>query len=110
MSLALISTALDMMRFTSLMMGASAVAGVLIGINLQQKINEMWGDAGSNLYVSFAFVVVLVTVGGYVYYDAWKISYQVDTNEPRPNWILAGPSTEFSCTAFETIHFFSRWH
>lgn len=57
-----------------IMMGASAVAGVLIGIDVQQKINEMWGDAGSNLYVSFAFVVVLVVVGGYVYYDAWKIA------------------------------------
>ncbi|HEX9859642.1 MAG TPA: sulfite exporter TauE/SafE family protein, partial [Nitrospirota bacterium] len=55
-------------------MGASAVVGVLVGIKIQQYINELWGDAGSNLYVSVAFVVVLVIVGGFVFRDAIKIA------------------------------------
>src|SRR4030042_3621611 len=31
-----------------------------------------WGPAVSNLFVSLSFVVILVIVGGYVFYDAWK--------------------------------------
>ncbi|HZD60843.1 MAG TPA: sulfite exporter TauE/SafE family protein [Anaerolineae bacterium] len=50
----------------------SATIGVQLGILVQRYINRMWGEAGSNLYVSFAFVLVLVTVGGYVFYDAQK--------------------------------------
>lgn len=57
-----------------LAMGGSAVIGVLVGIKIQQYINELWGDAGSNLYVSVAFVVVLVIVGGFVFRDAIKIA------------------------------------
>lgn len=57
-----------------LVMAVSATIGVQIGIKVQQYISKMWGAAGSNLYVSFAFVLVLVTVGGYVFYDAWKIN------------------------------------
>jgi hypothetical protein len=57
-----------------LIMGLSAIAGVQIGIRVQEYIFNKWGDAGSNLYVSLAFVFILVTVGGYVFYDAWKIS------------------------------------
>ncbi len=55
-------------------MAASATIGVQIGIKMQEYILAKWGEAGSNLYVSVSFVVVLVTVGGYVFYDAWKIS------------------------------------
>jgi uncharacterized membrane protein YfcA len=57
-----------------IVMAASATLGVQIGIKIQEMILAKWGQAGSNLYVSLAFVVVLVTVGGYVFYDAWKIS------------------------------------
>lgn len=57
-----------------LVMAASAVVGVQVGIQIQHMILAKWGPAGSNLYVSLAFVVVLVVVGGYVFYDAWKIS------------------------------------
>ncbi len=57
-----------------LIMGISATAGVQLGIRVQEFIFNRWGDAGSNLYVSLAFVFILVTVGGYVFYDAWKIS------------------------------------
>jgi len=57
-----------------LVMAASAIAGVQVGIKIQEYIFNKWGPAGSNLYVSLAFVFILVTVGGYVFYDAWKIS------------------------------------
>ncbi|MBU3948678.1 MAG: sulfite exporter TauE/SafE family protein [Proteobacteria bacterium] len=53
---------------------ASAVVGVQVGIQIQHYILEKWGEAGSNLYVSLAFVVILVLVGGYVFFDAWKIA------------------------------------
>lgn len=55
-----------------LVMAASAGAGVWVGINIQEWILAKWGQAGSNLYVSLSFVVILVVVGGYVFYDAWK--------------------------------------
>jgi uncharacterized membrane protein YfcA len=55
-----------------LVMAMSAIIGVQIGIKVQEFIFRTWGDAGSNLYVSLAFVFILVTVGGYVFRDAWK--------------------------------------
>ncbi len=57
-----------------LVMAASAGAGVWLGIHIQELILAKWGEAGSNLYVSLSFVVILVVVGGYVFYDAWKTS------------------------------------
>lgn len=53
-----------------LIMAVSAGIGVQIGIKIQQFILAMWGQAGSDLYVSLSFVFVLVTVGGYVMKDA----------------------------------------
>ncbi len=55
-------------------LAANAIFGVLVGIRVQQYINEILGDAGSNLYVSFALLVVLVVVGGFVFNDARKIA------------------------------------
>jgi uncharacterized membrane protein YfcA len=57
-----------------LVMAASAAVGVQVGIKLQQWILQTYGAAGSDLYVSVSFVAVLVIVGGYVFYDAWKSS------------------------------------
>jgi uncharacterized membrane protein YfcA len=57
-----------------LLMAVFASIGVQVGIQIQHRILASWGQAGSNLYVSLAFVVVLVVVGGYVFYDAWKLS------------------------------------
>jgi uncharacterized membrane protein YfcA len=57
-----------------LIMAVSATVGVQVGIQIQHWILEQWGEAGSNLYVSLAFVVVLVVIGGYVFYDAWKLA------------------------------------
>ncbi len=55
-----------------LVLGVSAEAGVLYGAHIQEKIKAAFGDAGSNLYVSVAFVVILAVVGGFVLRDAWK--------------------------------------
>ncbi len=55
-----------------IVLGVSAEAGVLYGAHIQEKIKQAFGDAGSNLYVSVAFVVILATVGGFVLRDAWK--------------------------------------
>jgi uncharacterized membrane protein YfcA len=55
-----------------LVMAASATVGVQAGIKIQEMILAKWGEAGSNLYVSLSFVLVLIVVGGYVFYDAWK--------------------------------------
>jgi hypothetical protein len=56
-----------------IILGVSAEAGVLYGAHIQEKIKAAFGDAGSNLYVSVAFVVILAVVGGFVLRDAWKI-------------------------------------
>jgi len=52
--------------------GVFAEAGVLYGATIQEKIKMAYGDAGSNLYVSVAFVVILATVGTFVLRDAVK--------------------------------------
>ncbi|MBI3937025.1 MAG: sulfite exporter TauE/SafE family protein [Betaproteobacteria bacterium] len=56
-----------------LIMGASAEAGVLVGAHIQEATKRGFGDAGSNLYVSAVFVIVLATVGGYVLRDALRM-------------------------------------
>jgi uncharacterized membrane protein YfcA len=56
-----------------LVLGVSAEIGVLVGVSVQTSIKEALGDAGSNLYVSLVFVMILATIGGYVLYDACKI-------------------------------------
>lgn len=70
-----------------LVMGVSAEAGVLVGAHLQKYIKETFGDAGSNLYVSAAFVVALGIVGSFVLWDAWKIYRSGTTNAEE----TAGP-------------------
>jgi hypothetical protein len=57
-----------------LVMAVTAVIGVQIGIKIQKYILNQFGGAGSNLYISTVFLVVLVFVGGYVFYDAWKLA------------------------------------
>ncbi len=66
-----------------IVLGISAEAGVLYGAHIQENIKKAFGDAGSNLYVSVAFVVILATVGGFVLRDAWKTykSGNMDTKE-----------------------------
>ena len=56
-----------------LIMGVFAEIGVQVGIMIQKHILDKWGQAGSNLYVSLIFVLVLVIVGSFVMRDAVKM-------------------------------------
>jgi uncharacterized membrane protein YfcA len=57
-----------------LVMAATAIIGVQIGIQVQKLILHQWGNAGSNLYVSLSFVFILVVVGAYVFWDAVRLT------------------------------------
>jgi uncharacterized membrane protein YfcA len=69
-----------------LIMGLFAEVGVQLGIMLQKHILDKWGEAGSNLYVSVTFVLVLVIVGSFVMRDAIKMKSAKEED------IEAGPS------------------
>ncbi len=64
-----------------IVLGISAEAGVLYGAHIQENIKKAFGDAGSNLYVSVAFVVILAVVGSFVLRDAWKTYKSGNTHE-----------------------------
>ncbi len=72
-----------------IVLGISAEAGVLYGAGIQEKIKAAFGDAGSNLYVSVAFVVILATVGGFVLRDAWKTYRSGNAHEEEKTGKLA---------------------
>jgi uncharacterized protein len=55
-----------------LVMAASATVGVWIGADFQREIRANFGEAGSSLYVSLAFVAVLTLVGSFVLRDALR--------------------------------------
>jgi uncharacterized membrane protein YfcA len=55
-----------------LILAATAIIGVQIGIKVQEIIYNEWGDAGSGLYVSLAFVVILTIIGTYMFIDSRK--------------------------------------
>ena len=63
-----------------LVMAVTAALGMWWGAGVQQSVRESFGEAGSNLYVSVAFVVVLAIVGGFVLRDAILI-YRAGTTE-----------------------------
>lgn len=63
-----------------LILGVSAEFGMLYGAGVQERIKSSFGDAGSNLYVSAAFVVVLAIVGTWVMLDAWTLHRRGTTN------------------------------
>ena len=64
-----------------LIFGVFAEAGVLYGVHIQESIKRSFGDAGSNLYVSAAFVLVLGIVGSFVMRDAIKSLKDSDGQE-----------------------------
>jgi len=68
-----------------LIMGVFAEIGVQLGIVLQRHILEIWGQAGSNLYVSLVFVFVLVVVGSFVMRDALKMKHAKDSDASAPS-------------------------
>jgi uncharacterized membrane protein YfcA len=55
-----------------LVMAVSAIAGVKLGVQVQNLVRDAWGDAGSNLYISVTFVSVLVVVAIYMLTDVRK--------------------------------------
>jgi uncharacterized membrane protein YfcA len=72
-----------------IVLGISAEAGVLYGAHIQEGIKKAFGDAGSNLYVSVAFVVILAVVGGFILKDAWKTYRSGNMNEEEKATKLA---------------------
>ena len=72
-----------------LVLGLSAEFGMLYGAGLQQGIKSRFGEAGSNLYVSAAFVVVLAIVGSWVMLDAWKLHRRGATGQEEQATRLA---------------------
>src|SRR5512145_642967 len=72
-----------------LVLGVSAEAGVLYGATIQERIKAAYGAAGSNLYVSVAFVVILGVVGTFVLLDAIKTKRAGTQNEEEKVTTLA---------------------
>jgi uncharacterized membrane protein YfcA len=89
-----------------IVLGISAEAGVLYGAHIQEGIKKAFGEAGSNLYVSAAFVVILAVVGGFVLRDAWKTnrsgtSHEEETVTKLARWVqsitIPGTMVYFKC-------------
>jgi uncharacterized protein len=73
-------------------MAASAAVGVWVGAHIQEEIRQAYGEAGSNLYVSLAFVIVLTVVGGFVVHDAFGArrsgsDYAADSVSRLAKWV-----------------------
>jgi uncharacterized membrane protein YfcA len=56
-----------------LIMGVFAEFGVIAGGRVMSLVKARFGEAGSSLYVSAVFVVVLAIVGGFVLRDAFRM-------------------------------------
>lgn len=56
-----------------IILGIFAEAGVFYGKEIMTGIREQYGNAGTDLYVSFVFVVVLAIVGTFVLRDAIRM-------------------------------------
>jgi len=76
-----------------LVMATSAGAGVWIGAGFMEAVRRDYGEAGSSLYVSAAFVVVLTLVGLFVLRDALQAMRSARDNDSDR----------------ETTHRFARW-
>jgi uncharacterized protein len=72
-----------------IIVGISAEAGVLYGASLQEKIKATFGAAGSNLYVSAVFIVILAVVGGFILMDAIKTYRSGNSNAEEKTTKLA---------------------
>lgn len=55
-----------------LILAASAIAGVQLGIKIQEMVLARWGEAGSGLYVSLVFVTILTLLGTFMLFDSKK--------------------------------------
>ncbi|RLI86039.1 MAG: sulfite exporter TauE/SafE family protein, partial [Archaeoglobales archaeon] len=66
------------------LMALSAIAGVQVGIQVQNMILQALGVVGTNLYVSIAFLVVLPTVAAICLRDVVKARrYGIEDTEPE---------------------------
>lgn len=83
-----------------LIMAVSATVGVQLGIKIQKFIFAKWGAAGSNLYVSLAFVSILTVLGLYILSDARRSMKGAQENSPA---VLADKIKRFSLPP--VIHF-----
>lgn len=72
-----------------LYMAVGATLGIWWGAGIQKSIRSAYGEAGSNLYVSSAFLFVLLIVGGFVMRDAIKIHRAGNSNEVEKTSRLA---------------------
>ncbi|MBI3775728.1 MAG: sulfite exporter TauE/SafE family protein [Gammaproteobacteria bacterium] len=64
-----------------IVMGIFAEFGMLYGKTVMTNIKNVYGDVGTNLYVSFIFVVVLGIVGTFVLRDARRMFKAGDTGQ-----------------------------
>jgi hypothetical protein len=82
-------------------MASTALLGMWWGAGIQQAIRRAYGEAGSNLYVSLAFVIVLTVVGLFVLRDAVRLarSGAVEQTSRLAKWIqsveIPGTMIEF---------------
>lgn len=60
----------------------SALVGVQLGVYVQRWILSNWGESGSSLFVSLAFVIILVIVGSYVFHDARRLAKKGGDGKP----------------------------
>jgi len=77
-----------------LYMAVAASLGMWWGAGIQKSIRASYGEAGSNLYISTAFLFVLIVVGGFVMRDAVIIHRAGNVNDDeKPSklarWIQA---------------------
>ena len=68
----------------AILMAISAIAGVQVGIQVQKLILQTLGVAGTNLYVSCAFLIILPTVAAFCLRDVIRAKkYGIDDTEPK---------------------------
>ena len=82
-----------------LVMGLFAEAGVLVGKNVMVGIREAFGTAGTNLYVSFIFVVVLGIVGSFVLRDGLREKRGEGSVDQMPQAGLVRRNAYVACTS-----------
>ena len=72
-----------------LWMAVTASLGMWWGAGIQQDIRAVYGEAGSNLYVSLAFMIVLTIVGLFVARDAARLAggQLVEETSPLAKWV-----------------------
>ncbi len=72
-----------------LWMAATASLGMWWGAGIQQGIRAAYGEAGSSLYVSLTFVIVLTIVGVFVARDAARLASgrALERTSPLARWV-----------------------